>query len=89
MNIEFVTGLPHSRRQHDSIWVIVDRLTKSSHFLPVHTSNTTEDYAKLCIRELVRLHGVTLSITQIGVLSLPLTLQKMGQIVGVYLRGLF
>ncbi|KAF3668100.1 hypothetical protein FXO38_08264 [Capsicum annuum] len=45
----------------------IAKLTKSSHFLPVHTSNTTEDYAKLCIRELVRLHGVTLSITQIGV----------------------
>ena len=60
--MDFVIGLPPSRRHHDSIWVVVDRLTKSAHFLPVHTSYTTEDYARLYIRELVRLHGVPLSI---------------------------
>ncbi|KAM3202495.1 hypothetical protein P3L10_030119 [Capsicum annuum] len=60
--MDFVIGLPSSRRHHDSIWVMVDRLTKSSHFLPVHTSYTAEDYAKLYIQELVRLHGVPLSI---------------------------
>ena len=32
INIDFITVLPHSRRQHDSIWVVVDRMTKSSHF---------------------------------------------------------
>ena len=60
--MDFVISLPHSRCHHDSIWVVVDRLTKSAHFLPVHTSYTAEDYARLYIRELVRLHGVPLSI---------------------------
>ena len=60
--MNFVIGLPPSRCHHDSIWVVVDRLTKSAHFLPVHTSYTAEDYARLYIRELVRLHGVPLSI---------------------------
>ena len=62
INIDFMNGLPSSRRHHDSIWVIVDKLTKSANFLPVHTSYTTEDYARLYIQELVRLHGVPLSI---------------------------
>ena len=62
VNMDFVTGLPLTRRHHVSIWVVVDRLTKSTYFLPVHTSYTAEDYARLYIRELVRLHGVPLAI---------------------------
>ncbi|KAH0636341.1 hypothetical protein KY285_036093 [Solanum tuberosum] len=49
-------------RQHDSIWVIVDRVTKSTHFLVVQTTDSAEDYAKLYITEIVRLHGVPLFI---------------------------
>ena len=60
--MDFVMGFPRTRHQHDSVWVIIDRMTKSSHFLPIHTSYSAEDYAKLYIRELVRLHGVPLSI---------------------------
>jgi len=60
--MDFIIGLSHLCRQHDSIWVIIDMLTKSSHFLPVHTSYTTEDYAMLYIRDLLKLHGVSLSI---------------------------
>jgi len=62
INMDFITGLPRSRRQHDSIWVIVDRMTKSAHFLPVKTTHSAEDYAKLYIQEIVRLHGVPISI---------------------------
>ncbi|WMV41915.1 hypothetical protein MTR67_035300 [Solanum verrucosum] len=62
INIDFITGLPRSRRQHDSIWVIVDRMTKSTHFLPIKTTHSAEDYAKLYIQEIVRLHGVPVSI---------------------------
>ncbi|KAH0685656.1 hypothetical protein KY290_019658 [Solanum tuberosum] len=62
INMYFITGLPRTRRQHESIWVIVDRVTKSAHFLAVKTTDSTEDYAKLYINEIVRLHGVPLSI---------------------------
>ncbi|XP_047270386.1 uncharacterized protein LOC107874299 [Capsicum annuum] len=57
VNMDFVVGLPSSRCHHDSIWVVVDQLTKSVHFLPVHSSFTAEDYARLYIRELVKLPG--------------------------------
>ncbi|KAF3640037.1 putative ribonuclease H protein-like [Capsicum annuum] len=62
VNMDFVMGLPRTYHQHDSVWVIIDRMTKSAHFLPVRTSYSSKDYTKLYIRELVRLHGVPLSI---------------------------
>ncbi|CAN4106291.1 unnamed protein product [Withania somnifera] len=62
INMDFITGLPRSFRKFDSIWVIVDRLTKSAHFLPVKTNYTAEEYARLYIKEIVRLHGVPISI---------------------------
>ena len=62
INMDFITGLPRIRRQQDSIGVIVDRMTKSSRFLVVKTSYSAEDYAKLYINEIVRFHGVPLSI---------------------------
>ncbi|XP_049388706.1 uncharacterized protein LOC125853079 [Solanum stenotomum] len=46
INMDFVTDLPRSFRKFDSIWVIVDRLTKSAHFLPVKTTYTVEEYAR-------------------------------------------
>ncbi|KAH0672578.1 hypothetical protein KY284_023665 [Solanum tuberosum] len=62
ITMDFVVGLPRSSRGVDSIWVIVDRLTKSAHFLPVHTTFSTERLARIYIREVVRLHGVPVSI---------------------------
>ncbi|WMV29556.1 hypothetical protein MTR67_022941 [Solanum verrucosum] len=61
INMDFITGLPRTRRQHDSIWVIVDKVTKSAHFLAIST-DSAKDYAKLYINEIVRLHGFPLSI---------------------------
>ena len=61
INMDFITGLPRTRRQHESIWVIVDRMTKSSCFLAVNT-NSAEDYANLYINEIVSLRGFPLSI---------------------------
>ncbi|WMV09043.1 hypothetical protein MTR67_002428 [Solanum verrucosum] len=60
--MDFITCLPRTRRQHDSIWVIVYSITKSSRFLAVKTTDSAEDYAKLNINEIVRFHGVPLSI---------------------------
>ncbi|KAE8723570.1 Detected protein of unknown function [Hibiscus syriacus] len=53
-----------AEHQHpsDSVWVIVDRLTKSSHFIPVRVNYTLDKLARLYISEIVRLHGVPLSI---------------------------
>nr|XP_033510298.1 uncharacterized protein LOC117275054 [Nicotiana tomentosiformis] len=52
INMDFITSVPRSFREHDSIWVIVDRLTKSAYFFPMKTTNLAEDYAKLYIREI-------------------------------------
>ena len=49
--MDLITGLPRTRRQHDSIWVIVDRMTKSSRFLDVKSTYSTEDYVKLYLTE--------------------------------------
>lgn len=45
-----VTDLPWSRQQFDSIYVIVDRITKTTHFLPIRTNYSAEDYARLFIQ---------------------------------------
>ena len=60
--MDFVVGFPKTRRGFDSIWVVVDRMTKSTHFLPIKTTYGAEKYARFYIHELVRLHGVPLSI---------------------------
>jgi transposase InsO family protein len=60
--MDFVMSLPKTRRNHDSIWVIVDRLTKSTHFLPMKVTNSLERLAQLYIDEIIRLHGIPVSI---------------------------
>ena len=60
--MDFVTHLPRTPRRHDAVWVIVDRLTKSAHFLIVRMTFKLEEFYRLHIREIVRLHGVPVSI---------------------------
>ena len=60
--MDFVTGLPKTNKQHDSAWIVIDRLTKSAHFLPVKTSYTADQYADIYIQEIVRLHGIPKTI---------------------------
>ena len=60
--IDFVTHLPRTSLKHDAVWVIVDWITKSAHFLVVRMTFTLEEFCKLYIREIVRLHGVPVSI---------------------------
>ena len=62
ITMDFVSGFPRTARGHNAVWVIVDRLTKSAHFLGMKTTDTTETLSQLYIREIVRLHGVPLSI---------------------------
>ena len=60
--MDFVTHLPQTSRGHDVVWVIVDRLTKSVHFLAVWMTFTMEEFYKLYIWEIIRLHGELVSI---------------------------
>ncbi|CAJ2628780.1 unnamed protein product [Trifolium pratense] len=62
ITMDFVSGLPRTKKGHDSIWVIVDRLTKSAHFIAVKTTFKAPKYAELFISKIVKLHGVPLSI---------------------------
>ncbi|WVZ97144.1 hypothetical protein U9M48_042699 [Paspalum notatum var. saurae] len=63
IHMDFVVGLPHTQKGYDSIWVIIDRFTKSSHFLPVKTVYHANTYAELYIAKIVSLHGVPRTIT--------------------------
>ena len=60
--MDFVTHLPQTQQKHDAIWVIVNRLTKSAYFLAMRMTFALERFCQLYIREIVRLHGVPVSI---------------------------
>src|SRR3954467_15792323 len=62
ITMDFVTALPKTAKGHDSIWVIVDRLTKVARFLPVKSTFRVLQYSRIYMREIVRLHGTPLSI---------------------------
>jgi hypothetical protein len=60
--MDFIVGLPPTIKNHNSIWVIVDRLTKSAHFIPVRADYRPTDYADLYLNHIVRLHGIPCTI---------------------------
>nr|GFB48534.1 transposon Ty3-I Gag-Pol polyprotein [Tanacetum cinerariifolium] len=60
--MDFVTGLPQTQRRHDAIWVVVDRLTKSAHFLPVRKDYSVSRLAEIFQQEIVQLHGTPSAI---------------------------
>ncbi|WVZ92111.1 LOW QUALITY PROTEIN: hypothetical protein U9M48_038200 [Paspalum notatum var. saurae] len=62
ITMDFIVGLPRSPKGNDSIWVIVDRLTKSAHFIPVKANYNASRLAELYIQNILRLHGAPLSI---------------------------
>ncbi|GJS49783.1 putative reverse transcriptase domain-containing protein [Tanacetum coccineum] len=62
ITMDFISKLPRTSSGHDSIWVIVDRLTKSAHFLAIREDYKTEKLARLYINEIVARHGVPVSI---------------------------
>nr|GEU49735.1 hypothetical protein [Tanacetum cinerariifolium] len=62
ITMDFITKLPRSKSGHDTIWVIVDRLTKSAHFLATHEDYSMEKLARLYIDEIVVRYGVPVSI---------------------------
>ncbi|GJR63225.1 putative reverse transcriptase domain-containing protein [Tanacetum coccineum] len=62
ITMDFVTKLPKTSTGHDAIWVIVDRLTKSAHFIPIRATDSMETLTRLYIKEIVSRHGVPISI---------------------------
>jgi hypothetical protein len=60
--MDFITGLPMSSRGHDSIWVIVDHLTKVAHFIPVKITDHGNRLVELYLSRIVSLHGVPKTI---------------------------
>ncbi|KAL0539863.1 hypothetical protein IC582_024084 [Cucumis melo] len=62
VSMDFITGLPRTLRGFTMIWVVVDRLTKSAHFVPGKSTYTASKWAQLYMSEIVRLHGVPVSI---------------------------
>ena len=60
--MDFIMGLPYTSKGYDSIWVIMDRLTKSAHFLLVDTRYIAKKYAQIYFDRVVTLHGVPLTI---------------------------
>ncbi len=58
IGMDFITGLPRTSSSHDSIWVVVDCLTKVAHFIPVHTTYTGKKLAELYLARIMCLHGV-------------------------------
>ena len=61
--MDYVIGFPRSSKGHNAIWVIVDRLTKSAHFIPIKNTYAMDKMASIYIREIIRLHGTPITIT--------------------------
>nr|GFC48851.1 transposon Ty3-G Gag-Pol polyprotein [Tanacetum cinerariifolium] len=62
ISMDFVIGLPQTQRRHDAIWVVVDRLTKSVHFVPIRKDYSVSRLAEIFQQEIVQLHGTPSAI---------------------------
>jgi hypothetical protein len=57
--MDFIVGLPLTAHNFNLIWVIVDRFTKSAHFIPINTNYNTQEYVEIYITRVLCLHGVS------------------------------
>ena len=64
--MDFVVGLPRTQNSYDSVWVVLDRLTKSTRFILVKSTYSAVDYARIFIYEILCRHGILLSIISYG-----------------------
>ncbi|KAI3712329.1 hypothetical protein L1987_70880 [Smallanthus sonchifolius] len=62
ITMDLITKLPKTRKGYDAIWVVVDRLTKSAHFLPIKETYSSDRLAEIYVKEVVSCHGVPVSI---------------------------
>ena len=60
--MDFITELPMTWRQHDSIMVVVNKLTKVAHFIPVKSTHKTDDIEKIFMKKIFKLHGLSKEI---------------------------
>ena len=75
--MDFVIGLPRSLGCNNAIWVIVDRLTKFAHFLPMKVNFSLERLAYLYVKEIGRMLGVLISIVSISLLDFGVVYRKL------------
>jgi hypothetical protein len=62
VTMDFITGFPRTRKQHDSIMVVVDKLTKDANFIPLKTTQKATNVVDIFLKEVARLHGIPKTI---------------------------
>ena len=71
MTMDFIVGFPRTSKQHDSIMVVVDKLTKAAHFIPLKTTHKETDVADIFLKEVPRLHKIPKVLSLIGTRNSP------------------
>ena len=62
VTIDFIIKLTKTRKQHDSIMVVVDKLTKAAHFIPIKSTHKAANIVEIYMKEIVKLHGIPKAI---------------------------
>jgi hypothetical protein len=84
--MDFIVSLPRTSRAYNSIWVIMDRLTKSAHFIPVATIYRVRQYAELYISHIVRYHDILkIIIFDRGSIFVPHFWEQLHECLGTHL----
>ena len=62
ISMDFIVGLPNTQKDHDAIWVVVDKFTKLAHFIPMRMHMNMQQLVNLYVENIAKLHGTPLSI---------------------------
>jgi hypothetical protein len=84
--MDFIVKFPRTRAGYDSIWVVVDRLTKSAHFIPINTSYSSAVLAELYMSRIVSLHGVLKIVSDRGTQFTSHFWQQLHEALGTHLN---